>query len=73
MSIKERLLKKQEELTNKITKAKIESLQQQDERKRKKEKFVEKGTIRYGLLYRQNPFDLMKDVIERRRDRREGR
>jgi len=40
-------------------------------RKQQKNKYLEPGTISYGLAYRQHPLDLMKDVKEKRKQERE--
>ena len=40
-------------------------------RKLQKQKYLEPGSIRYGLAFKQNPLDLMNDVKEKRKQRRE--
>ena len=71
MGIREKIQKKSEEWNGKITKAKIEALQDRDKKIRAKKKLAEPGTIRYGLLYKQSPIGLTQDVIARRRRKRE--
>lgn len=49
------------------------SRQMHDEKQRRKlEKMrtVEPGTVKYGLYHRQNPWDLMKDEYNRRKQER---
>jgi len=56
-----------------IKRGKIELEKDRAERLRKKRKRVasiEPGTIRYGLAYKQNPLELMRDAKERRETRR---
>ena len=38
--------------------------------KLQKAKLAEPGTITYGLMHQQKPWDVARDVIERRRQRR---
>jgi len=76
MSIKSWVQKKQqniEELQQKIQKEKIEALQKIDQKRRQQKTLAEPGTIRYGLAYRQKPWEVAKDAIERRRQHREHR
>jgi len=40
-------------------------------RKLQRQKYLEPGTISYGLAFKQNPLDLMQDVKEKRKQRRE--
>ena len=50
--------------------------QMKAEKERKKLKKAEScgpGSFRYGLAYRQNPMDFMKDVAERRKRERENK
>ena len=40
-------------------------------RKCERIKYLEPGTIRYGLVHRQGVMDLMKDAYERRKSKRD--
>ena len=76
MALKDKLqkyiIKKQEQ----IQKGKAVTEQMKAERKRKrlqKMKYAEPGTITFGLHYKQNPIDFMKDSYERRKLNRESK
>ena len=69
MSLKEKI----ERFKQKKQKLHEESEQQRAEKVRKKLekiKYAEPGTISYAMLNRQKPWELSRDVIERRRQRR---
>ena len=74
----EKLKKKKEELTTKAEELKYRGLerteQQRAEKRREKiqhAKYLEPGTIRYGMFHRQGIGSFMEDVKERRRQKRE--
>lgn len=62
---------KRQELLDKVLKRKIESMQERDEKHRRKREKAEKGTISYGLFTRQPVRDFIRDNIERRKRKRE--
>jgi len=73
MKFTEKLSKFIEDKQKKIQKGINVSEQLKAERQRKKKeeaKILGPGTFRYGLVYKQNPLDFMKDVYDRRKEKR---
>jgi hypothetical protein len=78
MGLLNKIKKKREELTTKAEELKYRGLERTEQiraeklrKKQQRAKYYEPGTIRYGLFYKQNPLDLMKEAKERRRQKRE--
>lgn len=70
---KDKLIKKKQELQAQYNRGKIVTEQMRADKLRRKmeqRKYMEPGTIRYGLATKQNPLDLMKDVKSRREQKR---
>ena len=73
MSLYDRVLAKKKKLEERIQRGRIVTEQMKAEKLRKnseKVKYLEPGTIRYGLVYRQGVADLMRDAYERRKSKR---
>jgi len=73
MRLKDKLKKKLDGLDKDIQSMRSESLQKKAEKQRKrhqKAKYLEPGTISYGMYNRQNIIGFMKDSIQRRKDLR---
>lgn len=63
-------------MLDQMNRGRVVTEQKRAERMRKKSekaKYYEPGTIRYGLAHKQNPLDLMKDVKQRRKEKRKHR
>jgi len=70
----ERLQEKKKSMQDQMQRGRLVTEQMKAERMRKKSdkaKFLEPGTFRYGLMHRQGVGEFMKDVKERRRQKRE--
>ena len=69
MSIIKKMKQKKKDLQAQYQRGKDRTEQMKADKLRQKmqqQKYMEPGTIRYGLLTKQNPLDLMKDVKTRR-------
>ena len=76
MSLLERLKEKKKKMTDQMQRGRVVTEQKRAAKLRKKSDKVsyrEPGTIGYGLLHKQNPLDLMKDVKQRREEKRKRR
>ena len=76
MSWLERLKEKKKKMQDQMKRGRVVTEQKKAERLRKKSskvQYLEPGTIRYGLSHKQNPLDLMKDVKQRREEKRKHR
>lgn len=74
MSLYDRVLAKKKKLQDQMQRGRVVTEQMKAEKYRKKAekmKYLEPGTIRYGLVHRQGVLDLMKDAYERRKNKRE--
>jgi len=72
MSLTDWLEKRKAELE----KGKVVTMQRQAERQRKKQakaRYIEPGTIAYGLMNRQDPMTFMKEAYERRKQNRQNK
>lgn len=74
----DRLKKKKEKLSKKAEEMKLRGLERTEQsraeklrKKQQRAKYVEPGTFRYGMMHKQNPLDFMKDVKERRKQKKE--
>jgi len=65
----ERLQEKKKKMQDQMQRGRIRTEQMKAEKLRKK-KLLEPGTIRYGLFHRQGVGEVMKDALERRRNKR---
>jgi len=73
MSLKERYKKKKKRLDELRERGQIRTEQIRAEKLRKKkeqQKYMEPGTFRYAITTKQHVLDFMKDVKERREERR---
>ena len=76
MSWLERLKEKKKKMQDQMKRGRVVTEQKRAARLRKKSSKVqyhEPGTIGYGLMHKQNPLDLMKDVKQRREEKRKHR
>lgn len=76
MGLLDKLKKKKKEMQDQMQRGREVTEQKRADRLRKKgekARYYEPGTIRYGLVHKQNPLDLMKDVKRRREERRKHR
>ena len=76
MKLLEKLKKKKKKMQDQMQRGRVVTEQIKAEKLRKKGKrksLYEPGTIRYGLVYKQNPLDMMKDAKCRREQRRKER
>jgi len=72
----ERLQEKKQKMQEQIQRGRIRTEQDKAKKLREKKqraKHYEPGTIRYGLFHRQGVGELMKDALERRRNKRKER
>ena len=73
MSLLEKLKEKKKQMQEQMQRGREVTQQMKAEKMRKKiqkAKNYEKGTIRYGLFHKQKTLDLMRDVWEKRREKR---
>ena len=73
MKLLDKLKEKKQKMQEQIQRGRIvtEKMKAEKIRKKKQEtKYLEPGTIRFGLHHRQHIGDFMKDVKERRKDKR---
>jgi hypothetical protein len=73
MSLYDRVLAKKKKLEERIQRGRVVTEQMKAEKLRKKSekiRYLEPGTIRYGLVHRQGVTDLMRDAYERRKSKR---
>ena len=77
MSLLEKLKKKKAKMQKRIDKRMDKGREATEQMKadklrkdKEKAKYLEPGTIRYGLHYRQNPMDFTKDAHECRKQKR---
>ena len=74
MKALDRLKQKKKKIQEQMQRGRKVTEQMKAEKLRKKGKrmsMYEPGTIRYGLVHKQNPLELMEDVKQRRKNKRE--